>query len=345
MPRLIMLTLGPLDDDPRARRAARTAAASGIRVSAIEGAPQSRREARATLASAGFREIRGLVRLLRLSRRTAQILRAARGTSADIVHAHDFDTLPAAWLLARRHSARLVYDAHELYSGFDRDPPRLWRSLLLRIEGAICREAAAVVTVSEPIARALHERYRLPRRPFVVLNCPPLEEVSVGARHGAVRAIYQAAAGPGRNLADLPDAPGVEVFARVLGAEAPPAGVTSLPPVGLDELVAAAAEFDIGLVIDRPETENARLALPNKLFEYLMAGLAVAVPNAPAMAELVRREEVGIVYEPGELGEALSRVAADRPALDETRRRARAAAVERYNAEAQRPALHEAWGL
>ena len=63
--------------------------------------------------------------------------------------------------------------------------------------------------------------------------------------------------------------------------------------------MSALTPFDIGLVIDRPETDNARFALPNKLFEYMMAGLAVVVPNVPAMARLVETEGIGRTYEPG----------------------------------------------
>ena len=261
------------------------------------------------------------------------------------MHAHDLDTLPAAWLLARRRKARLVYDAHELYTGFDRDPPRLWLAVAGRLEGALARRAAAVVTVSDEIADELARRHRLARRPLVVLNCPPSEEVELALHDGPLRAIYQAAVGPGRDLDDLPDVTGVELHARVLGASSAPAHVTMHDPVEPDALIGALVPFDVGLVIDRPETENARLALPNKLFEYLMAGLAVVVPDVPAMARLVEREGVGRTYAPGRLGAVLAELAADRPAVEEMRRRARAAAVERYNAEAQRPALYEAWGL
>ena len=197
-----------------------------------------------------------------------------------------------------------MYDAHELYSGFERDPPQLWHRLSLRLEGLLARRADAVVTVSEPIAAELTRRLRLRRPPLLVLNCPPLEPVEVGPRPDApVRAIYQAAVGPGRLLEDVVHAASaareVEVTVRLLGGDAARlCGVRVEPPVAPAELVSALAPYDIGLVIDRVETDNTRLALPNKLFEYLMAGLAVAVPRAPAMAELVEGHGVGVSYEP-----------------------------------------------
>jgi glycogen synthase len=342
-PRLLTLTTTQLERDPRASRAERAALTAGLQTAHCSLAPAGFGRPRPRVR--GTREIAGLARLARLVRRTAALRRTGRMSHADIVHAHDLDTLPAGWLIARRAKARLVYDAHELYTGFDRDPPRLWLAVARRLEGALARRAAAVVTVSDEIADELARRYGLARRPLVVLNCPPAEDVTVEPHDGPLRAIYQAAAGPGRDLADLPAVDGVEVHARVLGASSAPPHVTLHEPVAPELLIAALAPFDVGLVIDRPETENARLALPNKLFEYLMAGLAVVVPDVPAMARLVEREGVGRTYAPGRLGDVLAALAADRPAVEEMRRRARTAAIERYNAEAQRPALLAAWGL
>jgi len=204
------------------------------------------------------------------------------------------------------------------------------------------------VTVSEPIADELTRRHQLRRRPLVVLNCPALSTVPLAAHSGELRVVYQAAAGPGRHLEDLAAVAaldGVRVGSRVVGQDDPPAGVERLDPVGPDQLVEALAPFDVGLVIDRITTENSRYALPNKLFEYLMAGLAVVVPDAPAMASLVEREGVGRVYEPGELDRAVLALAADRQLTEDLRRRARVAAVDRFNAEAQWPVLRAAWGL
>ena len=355
MKRLLLLTTTPLEQDPRARRAAATAAAIGVEAIHIhEG-----RSGRATVLTAAARhfgvvgrELRGVARVARLLRTTARLALHARSLHFDVLHANDLDTLPAGWWLARRRGARLVYDAHELYSGFESEPPRVWARISLLTERALARRADAVVTVSQPIADELERRLRLAHPPLLVLNCPPQQEVVVEPRNSAprVRAVYQAAVGPGRHIQDVVDAardaPAVEVTVRLLGgdlSELP--GIRVEPPVEPDELVSALAPYDIGLVIDRPETDNARLALPNKLFEYLMAGLAVAVPEAPAMARLVETHGIGIVYEPGQLGAALALLGSDRGTLDETRRRARALAVSSFNAEAQRPNLLRAWGL
>ena len=75
--------------------------------------------------------------------------------------------------------------------------------------------------------------------------------------------------------------------------------VTVADPVSPEHLVQALAAFDVGIVIDRPVALNNALGFPNKLFEYLMAGLAVVVPNLRTMGAFVEREGVGLVFEPG----------------------------------------------
>ena len=340
MPLIANLTVSNPADDPRARRVAEAAAARGIPVTAVSLGRRAK-AAPALPAKDAFRSIARIVRMVAI---TVRLLRRAGGIRPSIVHAHDLETLPAGWVLARRRRARLVYDAHELYTGFDVAPPRTWLAVAGRLEGVLARRSAAVVTVSPEIATELVRRHRLVTHPLVVLNCPPTSEAEV-VEHPTLRAIYQAAAGPGRFLADLPDVPGVSIDARVVGATSAPASVTLLPPVAPDEIVASLAPYDIGLVIDRIETDNARFALPNKLFEYMMAGLAVVVPEAPAMQRLVHEEGVGRTFARGRLGDVLAELASNPAEVAAMRQRARDAALARYNAEAQRPALFAAWGL
>ncbi len=153
-----------------------------------------------------MRELRALFRLGRLLARAARLWRAGRRLGRfDVVHANDLDTLPAGLALARRSRARLVYDAHELYSEFEAPAPRLARRLVLLLEGALARRADTVVTVSDGVADELRARLRLSdaaaRRPE--RTAPGRGRRFVDARERPVRAIYQGGLGPGRGLDDL----------------------------------------------------------------------------------------------------------------------------------------------
>jgi glycosyltransferase involved in cell wall biosynthesis len=362
-----MVTRHEIVNDPRARRAARTARASGIDVVELDpgdGGPPSAH------ALGGFvprgplvRELRGVWRLGRLVATTAKLVRAARGRGHfDIVHANDFDTLPAGWWIARRSGARLVYDSHEIYTAQEADPPRLHRLATGMLERVLARRANAVVTVNTPIATELEARLGLGREPYVVLNCPRIHEVPPRPpQDGPLRAIYQSGSGPGRYVDDLLAAASrageVELTLRIAGTDADALrhaaaarGVSErvriAEPVQPDALVESLTEFDVGLVITRPLTVNDELGLPNKFFEYLMAGLAVVVPRLPVLGTLA--DGVGLTFTPGDpasLADALTALARDRPRLQELRDEARRRALDTYNAERQAPVLLAAWGL
>jgi len=389
--RLLVLTPGELTRDPRARRTVLAARAHDLEVVGLSagldgGDPVPLDGVRivrlapphvtTTLRGAGLggmrtsnplvRELRGVFRLGRLATTTARLARAGRLLGpVEIVHANDLDTLPAGYLVSRRHGSRLVYDAHELYSDQEPDPPRVHRFVAERLESMLARRTDAVVTVSEPIAAELTRRLRLGHEPFVVLNCPERSDDAVeSAPHdGPLRAIYQGAMGPGRPLDDLlraaETASGVHLTLRVAGADIDAlrgavrargldARIAVVEPVPPDRLLEGLRGFHVGLIINRPVTRNDELVFPNKLFEYMMAGLAVAVPRLPGMAPLVEEAGIGVTFEPGSpeaLGAALSALAGDRDGVARMASSARRLALEQYNAEAQSSVLPRAWGL
>lgn len=312
------------------------------------------------------RELRGLFRLARLARMALLVSRAGRRLGPfDVVHANDFDALPGGWLLAHSWNARLVYDAHELYHAMEPDPPRLYQALAARLEGVLARRADVVVTTCDPFADELRRTLRLEREPVIVLNCPDVRlELPPRAPTPRLRAIYQAGGShSGRPVEDLlvaaEHAPDVEVTVRVLGidrpglqAEARRRGLGDrfivAEPVPPDRLLDGLVTHDVGLIINRPLTRNDELPVPNKLFEYMMAGLAVAVPRLPGLVAFVEGEATGVTFEPeqpDELGRALQELARDRERLAAMQERARRLALARFNAPVQAEALTAAWGL
>ncbi len=305
---MLVLTPGDLVADPRARRAANVAIRHGFEVVslAISSAPLTGHaeiantgmeairvpgdKLTAALRRAGLggmredpravRELRGSYRLLRLVRDTALLVRAGRRIGrVNVVHAHDLETLPAGFRLAKRLGARLVYDAHEIYASQEPNPPWLYTKVASWLEGRLARRAE-VITVSDLIAADLERTLHLPKRPLVVLSCPErLEQMPPRTPREAseprMSAIYQGAMGPGRPVEDLFIAAttmGISVVlsARIAGVDLPELRTKAasrglserfliLDPVAPDSLVPALVEFDVGLIIDRPVTRNDEL--------------------------------------------------------------------------------------
>jgi len=91
--------------------------------------------------------------------------------------------------------------------------------------------------------------------------------------------------------------------------------VALLPSVPLDDLLAHTAEADVGVTLLQDTCENHRLALPNKLFEYIAAGVPVIASALPEIQRLVERHGVGWCVPPDDpdaLARALSVAVAQR---------------------------------
>ncbi len=87
---------------------------------------------------------------------------------------------------------------------------------------------------------------------------------------------------------------------------------------------------------------NRRICLPNKLFEYLMAGLPVLTAPLEAIVEVAQTYDVGAVVpsvEPQAVGQAISALLADEAALSRMRRNALAACARELRWEVEQERL------
>jgi glycosyltransferase involved in cell wall biosynthesis len=111
--------------------------------------------------------------------------------------------------------------------------------------------------------------------------------------------------------------------------------VKILPPVPYVELLEWTASADVGLIVYQPDyAANVRGMLPNKLFEYLMAGLPVLASRLPAVEEVINTFCVGQVVPslaPADIGSAIDAMLRDRDALESMRSNALEAARSEFN--------------
>lgn len=243
---------------------------------------------------------------------TAAAAREAHGREADVVHAHDFNTLELGAGLAAERGAKLVYDSHELWSG----RPRASRPipLLSRREVALERElgarADAVLTVSPGIARVLGERYGW-RDVQVVRNTFPMVDALDQLPDAPGGIVYAGRLGPHRDLETVAAAapalaplrttlvgPRDDTWLRSFDAGAVDVRA-SLPLAEADALL---VREGLSLVTLLPGWPNHMLALPNKLFHAVRVGVPVVASDLPEMGALVRRYGLGTLYTPGDAG-------------------------------------------
>lgn len=260
-----------------------------------------------------------------------------------VVHAHDLAMLPAGFSVARRTGARLIYDAHEFEASRNLGRTALQQWWCDLHERALAHLADGVITVSPGIARRLEKDLALRAPPAVVLNTPASAAIEVGAgttlreRLGLgpkVRlAVYLGSAKPGRGvdltldaLAGVPDLhlaivgpqepPVARWLADRIGAHDLDARVHLVPPVPAEAVVGFIRDADFGVVPLEPMCTSHRLALPNKLFETLFAGLPVLASDLEEMRRVIVGHDLGAVVDvrdPARFRAALARFTATPP--------------------------------
>jgi len=85
--------------------------------------------------------------------------------------------------------------------------------------------------------------------------------------------------------------------------------ITFTGRVSMDELFYYTIQADVGISLEEDRGLNYRFALPNKLFDYIQAGLPVLVSDLPEMAAVVRKYDIGKVIltkDPRDLASCLS---------------------------------------
>jgi glycosyltransferase involved in cell wall biosynthesis len=72
------------------------------------------------------------------------------------------------------------------------------------------------------------------------------------------------------------------------------------PLIDHDEVVKAMGQYDVGLALERPDHQNYSRTVTNKVFCYLLAGLAIAVTDTPGQREILDQvPTAGFLYPAG----------------------------------------------
>ena len=326
--RVAVVVLNDFTRDNRVLKVASTLADAGMRVEVValpgvglperEERPGGWRVRRLRLGIWKSDRIKG-VRFARLGYFAWQVVFGYRRW--DAWHCHVAGAF-ALGVLAKRIRPRLqlIYDCHEFEAERNAKSPR-YLAAVAWLERRYIHLAYSVITVSPSIQSAYLERYGQHGLPAVhlVRNVPhAVERPEPPARDFRKRfnippsdfiALYQGAFTSNRGLENALEAaqllagvgvhlvlmgygplqPLVETAARISD------NVHLHEAVPYDQVLAHTAAADVGLVSVKPTCLSYLYCLPNKLFEYIQAGIPVLTNDLPDCASLVREFDLGEV--------------------------------------------------
>lgn len=236
----------------------------------------------------------------------------------DVFMAHDLPMLPVAYVAAQRTNAKLAYDSHELYS--EQEFPDREKRRWAKIEAKHIRFCDLVTTVNQSIATELERRYSI-RDVQVVYNAErsigdpgriKLLHKTLELAPGKKLLLLQGGLSGGRNLEVLVDAmhyvqsPDVDLvilgdgllkqsLERKAHSNGSPSRVHFHPAVSQQQLLEFTAAADAGVIPYQATCLNNYYCTPNKLFEFIAAGVPILGSDLPEIRKLVTGNRIGLV--------------------------------------------------
>ena len=307
---VLLCALADLRYDARTRNLAHALASDGLTVGVIAagGSTDAHSCTVISWSDPGGRAIR---RWWSYSRHCAQT-----DVHARCVVAMDLFALAASSRIAKRCGAPLIYDMREFYFALG---PLEGKGIRQRILTAHERRHVRHVNdilVSGPLdAEVVRSTFALTYDPFVLLNTPPYRDVvpsplreRCGVSADTCLALYQGVVHHGRgiapfmrampamkdvHLAIIGDGPARSELVQLAASLGISDRVTWLGAIAYEDLHTYTCGADIGLCIIEPISMSYEYALPNKLFEYMMARVPTIVTDLPALRAHITAYPVG----------------------------------------------------
>lgn len=236
-----------------------------------------------------------------------------------ILLSNDLDTLLPNFLISKLSGKKLVYDSHELFTEIAEliNRPRI-QKVWLTIEQFIFPKLKNVYTVNQSIADFYHKKYNVAIS--VVKNIAPkfekpidivfakkvkgdnkmliLQGSGINIDRGAKEAVQMMQylenillyiIGGGDVFEELKD------MVKTLHLEKK---VIIKNKMTYGELMNYTKIADLGLSIDKETNLNYEFSLPNKVFDYIQAGIPMLVSNRKEVANLVNENNIGWIIDP-----------------------------------------------
>lgn len=283
-----------------------------------------------------------------------------------IVIAHDLIALLPAYFPSRLISARVIYNAHELWTERqDASTPmlRLWR----RLDRFFCKRVDRIIAPESNRANIYLHEYGASEMPIVVRNIPPRHatpEASIeweGLLHRSLPrnyaiVLYQGLIHESRCLSEVIHAmaktdrfavlvligSGEEAYRRSLHESIRQLvledRVFILAPVSSAQLRPITASAAIGILLYKNDGRNNYFCAPNKLYEYMQAGLPMIASDFPGLSEVIEKNEIGVCVDPSNVSSitnAIDRLLQETSERVEMKRRALELAESSYTWESE----------
>ena len=239
------------------------------------------------------------------------------GRKVDLIYANDLDTLAPCYFVSKVKNTRLIYDTHELFTEVPEltSRPKI-QNIWLKIESSIFPRLKHVITVNDSIAKIYRQKYNV--AVSAVRNVPEYDKENIsrntrkelklrdedfiliiqGSGLNKDRGIEEAVSAM-QHCTDcvlllVGDGDVIPKAKKMVAEKKMESKVRFIPRRPYKDLMRITRLADLGLLLDKNTSLNQGLALPNKLFDYIHAGIPILSTNLTEISKIIKQYEVGI---------------------------------------------------
>ena len=265
---------------------------------------------------------------------------------ADLLVANDLDTLLPNYLVSKIKHIPLVYDSHEYFTEVPelvnrKGVQKVWKS----IERHIFPRLKDVITVNDSIAGLYEKEYGI--RPKVVRNIPPAQKITLNKTRAElglpedkfILILQGSGINVDRGTEEMTEAMPLireEVILLIVGggdvidllkSKAEELKLSERiifkPKQPYQELMQYTVNADLGLTLDKDTNLNYRYSLPNKLFDYIHAGIPVLASSLPEIRKIITQYNIGDFipsHEPGTIATKVNEIVENKVLMNDWRK-------------------------
>jgi glycosyltransferase involved in cell wall biosynthesis len=272
---------------------------------------------------------------------------------ADVLVSNDLDTLKPNYLISLLKGIPLVYDTHEIFT----EVPELQNSAFKKkiwsmLEGFVLPKLKYVFTVNQSIAEWYKNKYgvdvkfvrNIPRtstettfKTKIELGLPADKKIiimqgsGINIQRGGEEAIEAMKYVNNALLLLIGAGDVIDELKKRVGQEQLNDKVRFIEKLPYNELMQYTRNADIGLTIDRDTNINYCFSLPNKLFDYIHAGIAVLASRLVEVEKVVKQYDVGNFidnHDPKHIAERINSMLSNAEQLNKWKENSKLAAQE-----------------
>jgi glycosyltransferase involved in cell wall biosynthesis len=248
-----------------------------------------------------------------------EVVRKFKAEKFDLIIANDIEALPLAVKI--NPTTKILFDAHE-YAPRHFEDKLMWRIFFQQFNIWMCRKfipkTDGMITVGKGLAREYERNFGV--KPVIVTNANNYFDIIPSPlSNGKIRLIHHGIATRSRRLELmielmqlLDERFTLDLMLLVPGSASKStrsyidelkekakgnARIKFIAPVPSAEVVQTITNYDMGIFLLPPINFNYENTLPNKLFDFIQARLAIGIGPTPEMAEIVNTFGNGVVSE------------------------------------------------